>query len=244
MSDNLNTIGIRGKIAARTPDYRYTLPEGGNPGDIPVKTETGVEWQKPEPATTTPDWSQNDEAASDYIKNRPGGYTVNYPALNIEWDGVIGDRVVVDVNGMKAVKVSDEIPKAEQLVGGTISIKQGNMSNTVSIADDYIVNHGNGIYSFGDGGISVNKAPANFVDEETGDVVAVFPETGVYFIYISDDATIMYASSLALPAKSVIVPIPGELTNIVGGYVRAERKDPLIDAVVPAGSFELYTGGK
>ena len=29
MSDNLNTIGIRGNIAARTPDYRYTLPEGG-----------------------------------------------------------------------------------------------------------------------------------------------------------------------------------------------------------------------
>ena len=52
----------------------------------------------------------------------------------------------------------------------------------------------------------------------------------------------MYTSSLSLPAKSVIVPIPGELTNIVGGYVRAERKDPLIDAVVPAGSFELYDG--
>ena len=76
MSDNLNTIGIRGKIAARTPDYRYTLPEGGNPGDIPVKTEDGVEWQQPEPAVTTPDWSQNDETASDYIRNRPGGYDV------------------------------------------------------------------------------------------------------------------------------------------------------------------------
>lgn len=71
MSDNLNSIGIRGKIAARMPDYRYTLPEGGNPGDIPVKTETGVEWQQPEPATTTPDYNQNDETASDYIKNRP-----------------------------------------------------------------------------------------------------------------------------------------------------------------------------
>ena len=23
---------------------------------------------------TTPDWNQNDETASDYIKNRPGGY--------------------------------------------------------------------------------------------------------------------------------------------------------------------------
>lgn len=148
MSDNLNTIGIRGKIAARTPDYRYTLPEGGNPGDIPVKTETGVEWQKPEPATTTPDWSQNDEAASDYIKNRPGGYTVNYPALNIEWDGVIGDRVVVDAGEMKFVKVSDEIPKAEQLVGGIVSVKQGDMSDAMSITDDLISNYGDGIYGF------------------------------------------------------------------------------------------------
>lgn len=148
MSDNLNTIGIRGKIAARTPDYRYTLPEGGNPGDIPVKTETGVEWQKPEPATTTPDWSQNDEAASDYIKNRPGGYTVNYPALNIEWDGVIGDRVSLDYERMKFVKVSDEIPKVEQLVGGTISIKQGDMSDAISITDDLISNYGDGIYGF------------------------------------------------------------------------------------------------
>lgn len=149
MSDNLNTIGIRGKIAARTPDYRYTLPEGGNPGDIPVKTETGVEWQKPEPATTTPDWSQNDEAASDYIKNRPGGYTVNYPALNIEWDGVIGDRVSVDVGEMKFVKVSDEIPKVEQLVGGTMSVKQGDMSDAISITYDDIFDYGNGIYRIG-----------------------------------------------------------------------------------------------
>lgn len=87
----------------------------------------------------------------------------------------------------------------------------------------------------------VNKAPANLVHPNTGAVVAVFPETGVYFMYVSNSA---YVSSLTLPAKSAIVPIPSELTNIVGGYVRAERKDPLIDAVVPAGSFELYTGGK
>lgn len=88
----------------------------------------------------------------------------------------------------------------------------------------------------------VNKAPANFVHPNTGAVLAVFPETGVYFVYVSHDATIMHTSSLTLPAKSVIVPIPGELTNIVGGYVRAERKEPLVDAVVPAGSFELYDG--
>lgn len=148
MSDNLNTIGIRGKIAARTPDYRYTLPEGGNPGDIPVKTETGVEWQQPEPATTTPDYLQNDETASDYIKNRPGGYTVDYPALSIEWDGVIGDRVVVDGGETKFVKVSDEIPKPEQLVGGTSGVKYGDTSYVVSISRDAITDFGNGIYGF------------------------------------------------------------------------------------------------
>lgn len=86
----------------------------------------------------------------------------------------------------------------------------------------------------------VNKAPANFVHPNTGAVLAVFPETGVYFMYLSDSA---YTSSLTLPAKSVIVPIPGELTNIVGGYVREEEgKEPLVDAVVPAGSFKLYEG--
>lgn len=146
MSDNLNTIGIRGKIAARTPDYRYTLPEGGNPGDIPVKTETGVEWQQPEPATTTPDYLQNDETASDYIKNRPGGYTVNYPAINIEWDGVIGDKVVVEINGAKYVKISDEIPTREQLVGGTIGFKEGDVSDTLDITNNMIADYGNGIY--------------------------------------------------------------------------------------------------
>ena len=86
----------------------------------------------------------------------------------------------------------------------------------------------------------VNKAPANLFDPSTGDLIAVIPETGVYFLHVSKGEMTAYVSSISLPAKSEIVPIPGELTNIVGGYVRAERKDPLIDAVVPASSFELY----
>ena len=85
----------------------------------------------------------------------------------------------------------------------------------------------------------VDKAPANLVNHSTGDVLAVFPETGIYFLYGTNDSGIVHTSSLVLSPKSVNVPIPGELTNIVGGYVRAERKDPLIDAVVLASSFEL-----
>ena len=142
----MNNVVLKGKLGAGFNDDRYTLPKNGNPGDILVKTETGSAWQKQEPATSTPDWNQNDPTASDYIKNRPGGYTVNYPALNIEWDGVIGDRVSVDVDGMKFVKVSDDIPKAEDLVGGTITMKMGDESQTITILDDYVIYYGNGSY--------------------------------------------------------------------------------------------------
>ena len=213
MSDNLNTIGIRGKIAARTPDYRYTLPEGGNPGDIPVKTETGVEWQKPEPATTTPDWSQNDEAASDYIKNRPGGYTVNYPALNIEWDGVIGDRVVVDLGIGKTVKVSDETPAKEQIAAGRLTYLFEGEQKIADVLGGY-VDVGVGCIWVAEFVIVINQ-PGIVADD------LVFPETGTYFVYIDENSR---AVSLALPAKSVNVPIP---EKYIRQYILAD--DSLLD---------------
>ena len=142
----MNNVVIKGKLGAGFNDDRYTLPKDGNPGDILVKTETGSEWQKQEPATSTPDWNQNDTTASDYIKNRPGGYTVNYPALNIEWDGVIGDKVTVGIDGMNYVKISDEIPKVEQLVGAIVTVKIGDESQSITILDYYVEDFGNGIY--------------------------------------------------------------------------------------------------
>ena len=142
----MNNVVLKGKLGAGFNDDRYTLPKDGNPGDILVKTETGSEWQKQEPATSTPDWNQNDTTASDYIKNRPGGYTVNYPALNIEWDGVIGDKVTVDIDGMNYVKISDEIPRVEQLVGAIVTAKIGDESQSITILDYYVEDFGNGIY--------------------------------------------------------------------------------------------------
>lgn len=142
----MNNVVLKGKLGAGFNDDRYTLPKDGNPGDILVKTETGSAWRKQEPATSTPDWNQNDPTARDYVKNRPGGYTVNTPALNIEWDGVIGDKVTVDFRGMKFVKVSDEIPKIEQLVGGTFVGKENNESVTISITDNMVYEYGDGIY--------------------------------------------------------------------------------------------------
>lgn len=58
--------------------------------------------------------------------------------------------------------------------------------------------------------IVVNKAPANLVSPGTDDLIAVFPEMGVYFLYASQGEMTVYASSLSHPAKSEIVPIPQE----------------------------------
>lgn len=60
----------------------------------------------------------------------------------------------------------------------------------------------------------VDKAPANFVHPSTGEILAVFPETGVYFLYYSQGGMTEHVSSLSLPAKSENVPIPQEY---VGG---------------------------
>lgn len=142
----MNNVVLKGKLGAGFNDDRYTLPKDGNPGDILVKTETGSVWQKQEPATSTPDYNQNNPTASDYIKNRPGGYTVNYPALNIEWDGAIADKVTVDIVDVKLVKVSDEIPKVEHLWGARVTVKIGDEYHTFNLDDKNIQDFGNGIY--------------------------------------------------------------------------------------------------
>lgn len=87
----------------------------------------------------------------------------------------------------------------------------------------------------------VNKAPANLVHQNSGEVLAVFPETGVYFVYGTNDSGIFHTSSLVISPRSINVPIPGELIDIAGGYYRTEKVEPLIDVIVPASSFELYT---
>ena len=72
---------------------------------------------------------------------------------------------------------------------------------------------------------------------------SVFLYFSLYFLYGTNDSGIVHTSSLVLSPKSVNVPIPGELTNIVGGYVREEEgKEPLVDAVILAGCFNLYEG--
>ena len=81
-------------------------------------------------SVSTPDWNQNDATASDYIKNRPGGYTKTTPGYEITWDGIVGDRVVVDGGEIQLVKVSDRVFTVEELIGATMIF--GDQSFTIN----------------------------------------------------------------------------------------------------------------
>ena len=97
----MNNVVLKGKLGAGFIDDRYTLPKDGNPGDILVKTETGSEWQKQEPAETLPtDGNPGDilvktETGSAWQKQQEGGggrFIVN--AQQVEHNG--RKRIMLD----------------------------------------------------------------------------------------------------------------------------------------------------
>lgn len=170
------------------------------------------------------DWGQNDESAVDYIKNRPGGYTKTTPGYEITWDGVVGDKVVVDGGEMQLVKVSDRVFTVEELIGSTIIF--GDTSLIVS--NDTIVSQNGTITSEA---FLVCSTPTTIQG-------ITFTETGTYFVKMGEE----FVSSLSKPDSTTTVKIPAELTTVVGGYDAAERTSVIFDGTVKASDFT--EGGK
>ena len=171
-------------------------------------------------SVSTPDWNQNDATASDYIKNRPGGYTKTTPGHETTWDGVVGDKVVVVGGGMQFVKVSDRVFTVEELIGATIIT--GNQSFTINNGD---IESQNGVINTGYG-VLVCTAPTTIVG-------ITIPEAGTYFEKAGEE----FVSSLSKPGSTTTIKIPAELTTVVGGYDAAERTAVIFDGTVKASDF-------
>ena len=110
---------------------------------------------------TTPDWNQNDETASDYIKNRPfyekSLVSVPHP----------------EIPGAFWYKVSDAVPTGDHSLNATCcSLIDGVKSNgkIVLSTDDYYV---------ATDGLAVVALKDNAVSEPFG---KTFPERGTYFL--------------------------------------------------------------
>lgn len=182
----------------------------------------------------TPDYHQNDATQPDYIKNRPGGYYQTVPGVDITWDGVIGDRPKVQsAEGIYLVKVGDEMLAAEQLIGATVTMVEGS-ENTSMVLFEGNVMSGDGFvvetrsFSF----ISCSKTTV-----EIDGLTLTLPETGTYFVYREQDGNKTYVSSLTKPETQELVPIPGELTNIKGGYDLPDKTEELYNGTITADSW-------
>lgn len=169
------------------------------------------------------DWNQSDETAADYVKNRPGGYTKTTPGYEITWDGVVGDKVVVDAGVMQLVKVSDRVFTVEELIGATIT--GGDQS--FAINNDNIQSQ-NGV-------ITAYEIIYVCTTPTTIDNIMI-PETGTYFVKTENG----FISSLSKPDSTTTIKIPAELTTVVGGYDAAERTAVIFDGTIKASDF---TGG-
>ena len=138
-------------------------------------------WGKIKAKIVQPDWSQNDETAPDYVKNRPGGYD-EYNS-NITWDGVIGNRLTVPVSDTKYfVKISDEVLSADQLLDGTCSIISDGIVYTMKIKNSWISETTEYVSLETDGGLAVVAKASSIVFESW-----TLPEQGVYF-FVDENA--------------------------------------------------------
>ena len=138
------------------------------------------------------DWNQNDSTAKDYIKNRPGGYEEGF---EITWDGDTTGRVSATAEGEPVAwyKVSDKILTADDIIGGTITIIQNGVSQSLVVTSDIVVREDYGV-TMSDGLIILAAQQGTYVFTEGGFSISI-PETGVYFAYMSSAGTTMYTSS-------------------------------------------------
>lgn len=202
---NVVSAGENAKVAAEKAEVAAKRAN-----DAAEKAENGGGVQS--------DYAQNDATQPDYIKNRPGGYYQTVPAINIQWDGVVGDKPNATGSGNVFVKVSDEILTADRVIGATVTTVQGTERQNLIVSKGDIL-FGDGFIVAGNAILSCSKTTV-----EMGGETLTLPETGTYFAYMEEAGDKMYVSGLTKPEVKECVPIPGELTNIKGGYDLAGKK--------------------
>ena len=138
------------------------------------------------------DWTQNDTAAKDYIKNRPGGYE---EGVEITWDGDTTGRVKATVDGMPYVwyKVSDKILTADQIIGGTVTGIYNGVSQSLVVTSNDIIRSDYGVV-IGETALMISSEQGIF---NMGDYNISIPESGIYFVSASDDESSLSLSSFS-----------------------------------------------
>lgn len=142
------------------------------------------------------DWNQNDETASDYIKNRP---FYNKKAFeDIIWDGVIGNKesqhVEETIGSTDYVLVSNEVISSSALIGAKIVLSSGD--EVICTSSNISESEGSITVQFGDTTVLV-------IRETTDENAFIIQKKGIYFTLIKRPNATTYTSKLVSPENLV-----------------------------------------
>lgn len=170
------------------------------------------------------DWNQNDSTAADYVKNRPGGYTVvTKKGVDIKWDGVIGDREYIDNGGgTLLVKVSDEVLTSEQLSGAGIIQTMTDGVQTVTQSSTI-----NGNELVDNDGVLMQQDSFKFMVVGEQAAATAGHSAGTYVFHLVEGGATAYISSIYKQDETGIVPIPAE-------YIDSAIQRVGADVIIPS----------
>lgn len=157
-----------------------------------------------------PDYAQNNTTAADYIKNRPGGYTVENPAISKTITAADYRSEDPDMDG--AYKFSDVVLPDEAIVGGTGKV-------TTVGSDGVATEHDISSIVFGGEDFGVRFYMVSIAGSaETLTIIsgsAPDGSEGIYFQATLQDTTVTtYISQFTTATYSTIVEIPEKFTEV------------------------------
>ena len=168
-----------------------------------------------------PDYAQNNSTAADYIKNRPGGYTVETPSIS----KTIAAADYVSMTAGLLYKFADVVLPDAAILGGTGKIKS--ISNGVETETDI----SEIAYMGAMGGVKqfkVADSSGTIIAILCGGVSAAGLESATWFAANADEDTgaiTAYISQFTTAAYSTTVEIPEKFTSVkpanwgsTGGY--------------------------
>lgn len=194
--DEPKSLGLTSASVGQIPKVKAVdsngVPTEWEPATLPSGGGTGTPVQI--------DWNQNDETASDYIKNRP---FYNKKAFeDIIWDGVIGNKESQHVEEMAGstdyVLVSNEVISSSALIGAKIVLSSGDevicTSGNISESEDDIS------IQFGD---ASNDIYILIIRKTTDENALICKNKGIYFTLVKRSNATTYTSELVFPENVV-----------------------------------------
>lgn len=153
-----------------------------------------------------PDYAQNNSAAADYIKNRPGGYMIEYPSITKTFTGTTDDPNYVDFDGAPAFLFSaDALPNSAILnATGKITVSDGTTTKTGDISSIRLAEEmgSSGAVFAAFVAESSSPAAAIYLIKQTSPDMPETISTGVYLIGVLEGTGTAYVSEFTNAAAS------------------------------------------